>query len=170
MESLFNGRDNAPTRHSMPPSKTSTARNEFHLVATLAKGIPQNSQTPLISPRLLTVSHNLMEAPATEDTSYLEHWAWRHWPAAQPEVLPYKWVFMTLESTLYSSRGEKQVSISSSYKPYHLGQWATLQNILVQQGHKCYRSNQPLSQLDLRPTPWDETYTWHCRSIKNLRN
>lgn len=41
MESPYNGGDNTPTTHFMPPSKASSARNGLHLVESLAKGVPQ---------------------------------------------------------------------------------------------------------------------------------
>lgn len=41
MESPYNGRDNAPTRHLMPLSKSPGVRNSLHYIEPLAKGVPK---------------------------------------------------------------------------------------------------------------------------------
>lgn len=43
MESAYNREDDAPTRHIIPPNKSSSDRNGLYLVESLAKGVPWNS-------------------------------------------------------------------------------------------------------------------------------
>lgn len=40
MKSAHNGGNGVPTRHFMESSKTTSVRNEFHFVESLATGIP----------------------------------------------------------------------------------------------------------------------------------
>lgn len=55
----YNGRDNGPAKHLMPPSKTLSARNELSPLESFTKGVTQTSQ--VISKAI--VPYNLILKP-----------------------------------------------------------------------------------------------------------
>lgn len=63
MESPNNRDHSAPTRHFMPPNKTSSDRNGLHLFELKAEGIPKIPQIPRLWSRLFSTLHDLMVRP-----------------------------------------------------------------------------------------------------------
>lgn len=81
--------ENAPTRHLIPPSKTSGARNRLYLVGSLAKiilSIPQTlwgSAKAICYPTQADGKALLLKIPLN-----IPYWTWRNWAGTRLEDVP----------------------------------------------------------------------------------
>lgn len=144
-------------RHLLSPNEAFSTRIWLHLIELLAKGVswePPNNLCCCQDYRLF--STNWQQSPIAEDNTYAMHRTWRSWASSYIEpLLLYVSIFGTGRYSVSYQRSKVKHQTATNSSIYN---GVLPANMIVQQWHKAYGSNQPISDLPQTPLHKMEPY------------